>query len=232
MSAQDRNDYLNMDLSTPGDVWEPTPHGVFLGEVLAANNMVRDQHVLELGGGAANHTIILLRQGARHVVVTEINETFLDTTRANVARNVPEADNIEFRVADWLDTPGKFDVVVTNPPFCKSGKRNRRYFIDSLILDSNKRLKEGGRLVFIQSSMADVRKTLRRLDENGYDARIIDSRRGPFRDYYFEDETFMNEMQHVPNGFKVRDGVHTETLYVVTGTLRPWSPPAGAHAVS
>jgi hypothetical protein len=39
----------------------------------------------------------------------------------------------------------------------------------------------------------------------------------------------MKEIQDVPNGFEVRDGVHYETLSVVVGTLRPYTPPAIAH---
>ena len=150
------------------------------------------------------------------------------TTRRHVARTCPDAKTIASRAADWLHTDGQFDVLVTNPPFAKSGKRNRRYFIDSLILDSHKRLRAGGDLVFVQSSMADIEKTSRRLKENGYAVEIIGSTQGPFRDYYFEDETFMEEMQHVENGFEIRDGTHYETLYVVRARLLAWSPAKGA----
>ena len=218
-----------MDLSVPGDVWDPTPHGIFMSEVLAANNFVEGKRVLELGGGAANHTIVLVRQGAKHLVTTEITSEFLDTTRVNVERNCPGATHVEYRVADWLNTEGKFEVLITNPPFCKSGKQNRRYYIDSLILDGHQRLVPGGTLVFVQSSMADLAMTLRRLDQNGFDARVVDRRRGPFRDYYFKDESFMREIAEVPHGFEVEDGTHYETLFVIEATLRPWTPPEGAH---
>lgn len=232
MTTESANDLLQMELAVPGDVWEPTPHGIFMSEVLAANNFVEGCRVLELGAGAANHTIIMLRQGATHLVATEISDEFLDSTRSNVARNCPSADNVEYRVADWLATEGKFDVVVTNPPFCKSGKQNRRYYIDSLILDAHHRLVPGGQLVFIQSSMADLKMTLRRLDQNGFDAEVVDSRRGPFRDYYFADESFMREIEEVPGGFQIEDGTYYETLFVVAARLREWSPPAGAHICS
>jgi release factor glutamine methyltransferase len=219
---------LDMDLSTGEGDWIPTPHGKCLSEVLAENNLVEGRAVLELGAGSGNHTILFARQGATHIVATEITESFLETTRQNVEKNAPGA-SVTYRVADWLNTEGTFDVVVSNPPFCVSGKQNRRYYIDSLILDAHKRLNSGGTLIFVQSSMADLAKTLRRLDENGYDARVLGERSGPFRDYYFADETFMKEIQDVPNGFDVRDGVHYETLSVVVGTLRPYTPPAIAH---
>lgn len=210
---------LQMDLSIGDEDWTPTPHGHLLAEVLAARDQVSGRSVLELGAGSGNHTILMLRQGAKRIVATEVSQDLLETTRRNVAANCPEARNVEYRVADWLHTEGEFDVVVCNPPFCKSGKRNRRYFIDSLILDSHKRLRPDGRIVFVQSSMADIEKTLRRLKENGFAPEILDEREGAFRDYYFEDETFMREIESVPNGFALRDGVHHETLFVVAARL-------------
>lgn len=137
--------------------------------------------------------------------------------------------NIEYRAADWLNTEGCFDVLITNPPYMVSGKQNRRYFIDSLILDAHKRLNPGGTLVFVQSSMADTAKSIRRLEENGYAVRTLATSRGPFRDYYFEDPTFMEEIQAVPDGFELKNGEYTETLTVLCAVLQPYSPPDVAH---
>lgn len=227
------NQPTDMDLSSEGTeddgVWKVTPHGEFLAKALAEFDLVHGADVLELGAGVANHTILLARKGAKSVVATEIHETFLESTRANFERNCPDYSTIEYRVADWLNVEGTFDVVVTNPPFAKSGKQNRRYYIDSLILDGHKRLRPRGRLIFVQSSMADLQETQRLLDKNGYDHEVLISQQGPFRDYYFEDQTFMDEIQKVPNGFEVKDGQHYETLFVVHATLRDWSPPDGAH---
>ena len=218
-----------LDLHIGPDDWCPTPHGAFLGEIITQSGVAKGKDILELGGGVGNHTIALLRSGARSIVTTEITAALSATTRANVARHLPDA-TIEYRVADWLNTAGRFDLLVTNPPFAKSGQRNRRYFIDSLILDSHRRLRPGGNLMFIQSSMADIQKTLRRLEENGYEAQVIADRSGPFRDYYFEDPSFLEESKKVPGGFEIRDdGTHIETLYVVYAKLLPWTPHEFAH---
>ncbi len=222
-------DLLEMDLVAGAGDWSPTPHGVFMAEVLARQNVVRGKEVLELGGGLGNHTIILVRQGAKRVVTTEIEASRSEMTRNNVEANCPGATNVEYRVADWLDTDGRFDVVVSNPPFAKSGKRNRRYFIDALILNAHKRLRPDGVVVFVQSSMADVPKTQLRLEENGFDHEIVESTKGPFRDYYFEDKSFMEEIKNVSDGYEVRDETHYETLVVIKARLSPWTPPEGAH---
>ena len=218
-----------MDLVAGTDDWSPTPHGIFMGEVLARHNLVRGKEVLELGGGIGNHTIILVRQGPKRLVTTEIEAGRSQTTRKNVEANCSDATNVEYRVSDWLNTDGRFDVVLSNPPFAKSGQRNRRYFIDALILEAHKRLRPDGLLVFVQSSMADIAKTQRRLEENGYEQKILESMQGPFRDYYFEDETFMEEIKRVPDGYEVRDGTYYETLVVFEARLLDWTPPKGAH---
>lgn len=67
--------------------------------------------------------------------------------------------------------------MVTNPPFAQSGKYNRRYFIDELILNAHKLLAATGgsrTMVFVQSSAANVPLTMHRLAENGWEgARIV-----------------------------------------------------------
>ena len=211
---------LQMDLSFGSDDWKPTPHGQLLSRTLAEHNLVRDKEVLELGAGVANQTIVMLRQGAKRIVATEMREDLLQTTRHNVERNCPAAV-IEYRVADWLDTEGKFDVILSNPPFAKGSMPYRRHFIDALIKDAPGRLRPGGRLVFVQSSMADIAKTRAMLEANGFEPQILATSEGPFRDYYFEDAAFMKEIRSVPDGFELRDGVYYETLFVVDARLQP-----------
>ena len=84
-------------------------------------------------------------------------------------------------------TGGPYNAIVTNPPFAQSGKYNRRYFIDELILNAHKLLAaadgaspassaDGGcrMMVFVQSSAANVPLTMHRLAENGWEgARIV-----------------------------------------------------------
>jgi len=176
------SDLLKMELEFGGDDWKPTPHGALLTDVLAQHNRVSGKDVLELGGGVGNQTILIVRQGARSVVTTEISESRLETTRRNVEKNCPGKGNVEYRVADWLHTEGEFDVILSNPPFARSGKRNRRYFIDALILDAHKRLRPDGSIIFVQSSMADIARTEADLARNGFSFDLLGTRRGPFRD--------------------------------------------------
>lgn len=200
-------------LDVPEGVWNPTPHGIHLGEVLATLDF-RGEHVLELGTGCGLHAIVIARQGARRLTVTEVDEAVLANARHNLAKHGVGTPCARV-VADWTHVAGgPFDSLVTNPPFAKSGKRYRRYFIDTLILDAHKLLRPGGRLVFVQSSMADVPRSIALMEENGMQVQIAGVTDGPFREYYFDDPDYLREMAAIPGSYSVRDGVHYERLIV------------------
>ena len=209
---------LHPSIPSPGD-WAPTPHGRFLAGVLHERpELYADADVLELGAGTALHTVLLERGGARSITATEYDERLLATTRHNLEAH-GAGERVRLIAADWLDVPGDYDLIVSNPPFCKSGKRNRRYFIDELILNAHKCLRPEGRLLFIQSSMADIPKTLRRLVENGFVPEIVDETRGPFRAYYYDEPGFLEEAARVPDGFTTEDGTDFEHLAVIHASL-------------
>ena len=163
---------LELTLDVPEGVWNPTPHGIHLGEMLLRIDFTGKQ-VLELGTGCGIHAILLALRGAARLTLTEIDAAVCDNARHNLAANAVTTPT-EYIVADWTAVPGAshagdapWDSVVTNPPFAKSGKRYRRYFIDMLILDAHKLVRPGGRLVFVQSSMGDIPRSLRLMAEHG-----------------------------------------------------------------
>jgi len=110
-------------------------------------------------------------------------------------------------------------VVITNPPYFVSGKYNRRYFIDEMILNSHKSLNPEGHLIFVQSSMADIGKTRNRMEENGYTFEILHQKSYPWRDYYYQDPQFVQMCDDNPNSHFLKNGERWENLYVVRGKL-------------
>ena len=205
-------------LDVPAGVWNPTPHGVHLGNMLLRLDFT-GEHVLELGTGCGLHAILLVRRGAACLTVTEVDKAPLENARHNLVKHGVKIP-VDHVVADWTQVPGgPYDALVSNPPFARSGKRYRRYFIDTLILDAHKLLKPGGRLVFVQSSMADVPRSIRTMEECGMRVRVVGETDGPFRQYYFEDEDYLREMASIPGGYTVRDGVHYERLIVFDACL-------------
>jgi release factor glutamine methyltransferase len=213
-----------LELDVPEGVWNPTANGIHLGAMLMEMDF-SGEHVLELGTGCGIHAILLARRGAAALTLTEIDPAILDNAVHNLGKHGVEVP-VRSLVADWTHVPGAshesrvpWDTLVSNPPFAKSGKRYRRYFIDSLILDAHKLLRPGGRLIFVHSSMADVPRTIGMLEENAMRVRIVGETSGPFRQYYFEDEQYMTEMASVPGAYTIVDGVHHERLVVFEARL-------------
>lgn len=209
----------NLDLDVPAGVWNPTPHGIHLGNMLAKLDFT-NKHVLELGTGCGLHAIVLAEQGAAKLTLTEIDESILENAKHNLNKYGCDLP-VEYIVADWTNLPDSdYDVLVTNPPFTKSGKTYRRYFIDTLVLNAHKLLKSKGQLIFIQSSMANIPRTIKMLEENGMDVAILGETSGPFRKYYFEDSKYMKEIATFHGGYIMNDGNHYERLMVFCATLK------------
>lgn len=207
-----------IDLEVPEGVWNPTPHGMLLGNIILTLNL-KSKEVLELGSGSGNHTILIAQQKPKKLTVTEISQDILNNTHHNLLKNNINLP-VEYVVADWTHiNSGPFDVLITNPPFAKSGKRYYRYFIDTLINDAHKLVKQDGKLIFIQSSMADIKRSTNLMKEWGMEVKIIGEQKGPFRNYYFEDEVFMSTIEKIPGAYEKINDQYIETLVVFEATL-------------
>lgn len=207
-----------MELDVPAGVWNPTPNGILLGETLESMDF-SGESILELGTGCGVHAVVMGLRGAREMLLTDIDEQILYHAKKNLDKHGIET-KIRFLVADWIqiDASG-YDTLVANPPYCVSGKKYRRYFIDTLILEAHKLVRPGGRIIFIHSTMADSPRTISLMEECGMSVRILAEKDYPFRDYYFEDQEFLLEMAKVPGSYDVRNGVYHERLMVFEGTL-------------
>lgn len=77
----------------------------------------RSGRLLDLGTGSGAIAIAVARHCAHcSVVATDISERALALARANA--HSLGADNVQFIRADWLEAiPGRFDVIVSNPPY-------------------------------------------------------------------------------------------------------------------
>ena len=213
---------IKVEMDSSGDVWKLTPHGLAL-----ANGMVKVPHVfsgksmIEIGAGSGIHAILALKLGAKSIDITDINQISLTIAQKNADKN-----QVQYRhqwIKDWMnfDPPEKYDFVLCNPPFCKAGTPDRRWFITTFIKESKRFLKPGGYIMFCQSSMANFPKTEQELTANNYTYEVVYSTRGLFRDYYFTEPGFMEESRQVENGFEIIDGEYIETLQVYLSQLNP-----------
>ena len=66
----------------PEGVWNPTPHGLHLANMLLRLDFT-GMHVLELGTGSGLHAILLARRGAARMTLTEIEPAISANARHN-----------------------------------------------------------------------------------------------------------------------------------------------------
>lgn len=206
-------DSVVVKMRQAGGVWAPTPHGQTFGNGLAAaRHALRGKSAIEIGTGTGIHAIAALKLGVARIDVTDIDDAALESAEANAALN-----GVQFRSAmkrDWMsfepDEP--YDVILCNPPFCKAGTPDRRFFIQNMIRDAHRLLRPGGHLLFSQSSMASFALTESELEDAGFIFDHVAEYRGMFRDYYFTEPNFIEESRLVEGGFDVIDGVYIETI--------------------
>ena len=200
-------------------VWKLTPHGRTLGEGMAkARSALIGKTAVEIGVGTGIHAIAALKLGVRAIDVTDICGEALTLAAENAREN-----GVRYRHAwqhDWLNfqAPELYDLLLCNPPFCKAGTSDRRFFIQQLIQQGFDFVRHGGHLLFVQSSMANFALTERELSEAGWHAEAVHEARSLFRDYYFTEPGFLEESRRVPQGFEEIDGVCVETLRVYLAT--------------
>ena len=113
---------LNLDVNA--DVLTPRPETEFVVEAGLQATLPADapHRILDLGAGSGAIILALLqdRPNATGVAI-DISERALEVVRKN-AEKLGVADRLEIRQNDWAkDLDERFDVVVSNPPYIRSG---------------------------------------------------------------------------------------------------------------
>jgi len=177
--------YKEKAFNVAENVYEPAEDTFLLADNLDAH---KEERVLELGTGCGLLAILAAKAGAE-VVATDINHSALECASANaVAHGV--ADRIDFRLGDLFEPihDERFDLVVFNPPYLPvqleeaigasldlawEAGPDGRAVIDRFLEKLSEHLVPNGRALLVQSSLADISKTLRVLEMNGFQANIV-----------------------------------------------------------
>ncbi len=177
--------YKGEDFRVEPNVYEPAEDTFLLAENLDAH---QGEKVLELGTGCGLLAILAAKAGAR-VVATDINPAALECARANAAVH-GVVDSINFRLSDLFEPVAgeRFDLVIFNPPYLPvrpeealDGPLDRaweagpdgRMVIDRFLHGLPDHLTPNGRVLFVQSSLADISKTLQALEVGGFQINAL-----------------------------------------------------------
>jgi len=174
------------------EVYEPAEDSFLFAENLTVH---LGEYVLDMGTGCGILGIIAAEK-ASHVVAVDINPSAVRCARENARLNMA-VDKMFFVQGDLfasLRIGEKFDLILFNAPYLPSesweggtwierawaGGADGRAVLDKFLQAFPKYLKADGRVLLMQSTLADLERTFQMLDAEGFKADIVAERRLPF----------------------------------------------------
>ena len=182
MQIEKIDDY---DIKIYNDSFKITKDAILLSDYVINDN-IKGGKLLEIGAGSGYISIKLCKYVAK-VVALEIQKIVSERLKDNVVNNKLNIDVINQDVNDYS---GKFDYIVSNPPYYKlnSGKYPENEIkklskfefllnLDSLVINTKRLLKENGFFYFIYP-LSRKNELENKIEENSLkliDTKEIDS---------------------------------------------------------
>lgn len=211
----------------PPGVFQPRSDSWMLARALRAEPAVTDGDVLDLCTGSGAVAVAAALAGARSVTAVDVSRRAVLAARVNAVLN---GRRVEARRGDLFDAvPSRnFDVVTSNPPYLPAAGEtlpwrgperawdaglDGRVLLDRILDEAPSRLRPGGALLVVHSSLCGEEATLARMAAAGLDAEIVERVRGPLG------PLLAARAQVLEKRGLLAPGVREEDLVVVRGRL-------------
>jgi methylase of polypeptide subunit release factors len=217
-------------LDLPKDVGPVSPYSLLLAENIPD---LTGQTVVDVGSGSGFLSILARLQGAKRVYLLDTYARAVDVAMENAGRNGVREGLVPLPIgASLIPLPNgeRVDVILSNPaqlPLPQKERDNSPFYagpdgrsmIDALIDEAPVRLTPRGRLLMTHNSMANLPKSLRRLESLSLSHRILAERRLAFRP--FIDRSWLDALGGEAEGlYSVSEGVAYERLCVLEARPR------------
>jgi len=174
------------------NVYEPTEDSFLFAENL---DVEKGAQVLDVGTGCGILGILAAEKAAS-VLAVDLNPYAIRCAKENSSLNKVDG-NMAFIRADLLsafDENAQFDLILFNAPYLPTAEHeaetwigrswaggvNGRQVIDRFISQAQPHLKPSGRVLLMQSTLANVEETICKFGERSLEARVKAERKLPF----------------------------------------------------
>jgi len=193
-SLRKRVFYDDLTFQVYKDVYEPAEDTFLIADGLT--QIVKEgDTLLDMGTGCGILAIITARK-TKKVIATDINPHAVKCARLNAKIN-GVAPKIDVRRGDLfqpIQKTERFDVIVFNAPYlptspCEqrtwlgrtwAGGPTGRQLIDRFIIEAPYYLKRNGKILLVQSSLANIDETLKKFREASLKAQVITDKKVAF----------------------------------------------------
>ncbi len=174
------------------NVYEPSEDSFLFAEILQATT---DAHVLDVGTGCGILGILAAKK-ADEVIAVDLNPHAVRCAKENAVINHVNSKMafIQGDLLTALSKSAKFDLIIFNAPYLPTvegeeafwigrswaGGVNGREVIDRFISQVSHHLKPAGRVLLMQSTLANVEATLRKFAQYNLKAIVRAERALPF----------------------------------------------------
>jgi len=176
------------------DVYEPA-EDTFLAADCLAKIVKESDTLLDIGTGCGILAIVAARK-VKKVIATDVNPHAVKCARLNAKIN-EVGGKIEVRLGDMFKPIRKterFDVIVFNSPYLPSSPKEQRTWIgrswaggptgrqliDRFINEAPHHLKRIGKILLVQSSLANIDETVEKFRKGGLEAQVIAEKKVAF----------------------------------------------------
>jgi len=206
-SSRKRVFYDDLSLDVSESVYEPAEDTFLIADTL--RHIVDEENtVLDVGTGCGILAVIMAKR-AKMVVAADVNPHAIECAKLNAKAN-GVANKIDVRLGDLfqpIKETERFDVIVFNAPYLPSrrkeqetwierawaGGKEGRQLIDQFISEAPHFLNENGKLLLVQSNLANIDKTVEKLRGAGFKATVIVRKKVPFETIVVVQATHLSE---------------------------------------
>ncbi len=190
-------EFEGLKIKISDEVYKPS-EDTFL---LIRNLKVRgNDEVLEVGCGCGIISLVAARRAFR-VVAVDVNPFAVCLAWENVRLNGLEG-KVEVRLGNLfqpIKQNEKFNLIIFNPPYLPVKKSERiggwlekawdggfngRKVIDKFIMEVEKFLKRNGRVIMVQSTLSNIKKTFKMFTKKGFSINVLDREKFDFEEIF------------------------------------------------